>query len=99
MYKNNVLYLEQLSERYHANLVFLNLSEVNKVNALTEEFITGCLMKKKKKFVNLKNPKKSDTVSEGLTDENLIDNSRVQNVVEGKDSSQKKNRIENCIIF
>jgi len=99
LYRNNLIFLKQLSQKYYANFISLNLSEVNKVNALTEEFLTGCLMKKKNKSVNLKKTKIKETVKDQLIDKNIKDNVQPNNIHEEKVSSLRKYRIENCIIF
>lgn len=91
--------MEQLSHTYNANFVLLNLGEVNKLNALTEEFVTGCLMKKKDKSINLKKTRTKEILKEQLINENNKDNAQPNIFHEEKVSSPKKYRIENCMIF
>jgi signal recognition particle receptor subunit beta len=94
-YQDNVLYLEKLSEKYHASLVFLNLSEVNKINSITEEFITGCLKKKKEKMINLKKSK----INKGSSNTDQLEKIQESMSIEENNSSPKKNKIGNCLIF
>ena len=94
-YQDNVLYLEKLSEKYHASLVFLNLGEVNKINSITEEFITGCLKKKKEKMINLKKSR----INKGSTYTDQLEKIHDSMSIDENNSSPKKNKIGNCLIF
>ena len=88
-----------MKEKYHTNLVYLNVSEVKNINAPTEEFITGCLIKKRDKFINLSKNNIKGKINEGNLEINYIGKAQKQADIEQKALSPKKNKIENCHIF
>lgn len=98
-YKNNVLYLEKLSERTHVNLVFLDLSEIYNINPLAEEFITRCLIKKKEKLIDVKKRKTSDNIKGEIFKKTQSENKLDPIKSDDNSSSSKKNKNENCLIF